>query len=81
MLKMAYHTTYHLFILFLNVWNFTHFFFGFPKVLEVYKNCVTQYFIFEKKIDYGNWLHNRLFVHGQTKTHYDLLVRFRTECK
>ena len=43
---MAYHTTYHLFILFLNVWNFTHFFDGFPKVLEVYKNCVTQYFIF-----------------------------------
>ena len=29
----------------------------------------------EKNIDYGNWLHNRLFVHGQTKTHYDL-VRF-----
>ena len=53
----------------------------FYKILEVYKNCVTQYFIFEKKIDYGNWLHNRLFVHGQTKTHYDLLVRFRTECK
>ena len=44
MLKMTYHTTYHFFILCLNVWNLTHFFTG-PKVLEVYKNFVTQYFI------------------------------------